>query len=207
MTTNRPAHAGRRPAHLSRTRDLAPWSRRGTPPIRNSPPPPGRPDTATVPTPVFVDDSGRRRRAGRLLAGGVASLAVGYLAVVGLTFAGAPIVGHLAPPGLDQLARPAGDEGAGVGPGQREAPLPPAAGAGEVTGGTAATAETTPTTRDEAATVPTPPTPTTTTPATTTTAAAPPGQGAPTTVPSPSSTVPDRTAPGGGPPDHPPGKP
>lgn len=207
MTTNRPAHAGRRPGHLSRTRDPAPWSRRGTPPIRNSPPP-GRPDTATVPTPVFVDDSGRRRRAGRLLAGGVASLAVGYLAVVGLTFAGAPIVGHLAPPGLDQLARPAGDEGAGVGPGQRESPLPPAAGAGDVTGGTAATAETTPTPGDEAATAPASPAPTATAPATTTTttAAAPPGQRATTTVPSPSSTVPDRTAPGG-PPDHPPGKP
>ena len=157
---------------------------------------------------MFVDDSGRRRRAGRLLAVGVASLAVGYLAVVGLTFAGAPIVGHLAPPGLDQLARPAGDEGAGVGPAQRESSLPPAAGAGAVSGGTAATAGSTPTTGDETATA-TPLTPTSLAPpaTTATTAAAPPGQGTTTTLPSPSSTVPDRTAPGGGPPDHPPGKP
>lgn len=201
MTPHRPAHTPRRPAHLSRTRDPAPWSRQAT--HRHDPPPsPG--SAPTVPTPVFVDDSGRRRRAGRLVAGGVAIVAVSYLTVVGLTFAGAPIVGHLAPPGIDQLARPAGDDGAGVGPGPQEAPLPAAADPAASEGTTTTTND------DQAVTAPAPPSPATTAASpttTTTTTAVPPGQGATTTVPSPSSTVPDRTAPGGGPPDQPPGKP
>jgi hypothetical protein len=48
---------------------------------------------------VFVDDSGRRRRAGRLVGICLATLVLSYVAVVGLTFSGAPLVNRLAPPG------------------------------------------------------------------------------------------------------------
>ncbi|HEX6420074.1 MAG TPA: hypothetical protein VFZ77_16355 [Acidimicrobiales bacterium] len=207
MTAHQPAHAARRPAHLSRTRDPAPWSRRGAP---NQPVAGATGDaTATgdapaAPAPVFVDDTGRRRRAGRLLAGGVALLTAGYLAVVGLTFAGAPLAGHLAPPGVERLARPAGDTGAAVGPGAHEATIPSPAGApGEAATTPAAGGDGTAPDDGAPATAATAD-PTTSTTATT---APPPGQGTGTTLPTPSSTVPDRSGHGGGPPDEPPGKP
>jgi hypothetical protein len=145
---------------------------------------------------VFVDDSGRRRRAGRLLGACLAALVLSYVGVVGLTFSGAPLIGWLAPPGVDQLSRPAGDAGLGVGPGSQESPLPAAAapdetpvdGAPRPAGTSAAQATTVPG-------------------AVTTTTTLAPGQSTNSTVPTPSSTVPEHTHPTGGPPTDPPGKP
>ena len=113
--------ASRLPPDRSRTGHPTPWSRTaaGRP---NRPAEPRR--QRPVPPPVFVDDSGRRRRAGRLLGAGLAALVLCYVGVVGLTFSGAPLVGRLAPPGIGQLSRPAGDGGLDVGPGSRESPLP-----------------------------------------------------------------------------------
>jgi hypothetical protein len=190
-----------RPAHVSRTRHPTPWSRRVTrhldvpSPVRRARP---------APIPVFVDDSGRRRRAGRLLGGLLGALVLGYVAVVALTFAGAPLVGRLAPPGVDQLSRPAGDEGVDIGPGAQEALLPPAAteplAAGPGAMPTTAVGDAAGALDQQVAastTVPTPATTTTTLP----------GQGATTSVPTPSSTVPEHTHTTGGPPTEPPGKP
>jgi hypothetical protein len=156
---------------------------------------------------VFVDDSGRRRRAGRLLGAGVAALVLCYVGVVGLTFSGVPLVGRLAPPGIGQLSRPAGDGGLDVGPGSRESPLPagalaPPGSATEAPGtapgnaGTPSPAEARPTAA-----------PTTTTASPTTTTTTTPGQGTTSSVPTPSSTVPEHTHTTGGPPPEPPGKP
>jgi hypothetical protein len=155
------------------------------------------------PAPVFVDDSGRRRRAGRWIGGGLGVLVLGYVAVVGMTFAGVPLVGRLAPPGVEQLSRPTNDQGVSVAPGAQESPLPPA---DDVTvspvdpvpaSGTVAPSP------DEGAGGTAPGSSTTTGPTTTT---APPGNGALTSVPDPNSTAPERTRPTG-PPAEPPGKP
>lgn len=160
---------------------------------------------------MFVDDSGRRRRAVRLLGACLAALVLCYVAVVGLTFSGAPLVGRLAPPGIGELSRPAGDDGLDVGPGSQESPLPAAAVApdGSATGARGSAPSNT------AARPPAGPQPTaaqgatsvtpTTTPTTTTTPGR--GQGTSTSVPTPSSTVPERTHTTGGPPTEPPGKP
>jgi hypothetical protein len=153
-------------------------------------PPAPPPDRRPAPAPVFVDDSGRRRRAGRVVGAGLGVLVFGYLTVVGLAFAGVPLVGRLAPPGVSQLSRPAGDGGVAIGPGAVESDLPPAA-TGPSSAGPGATLT------DASAT--------TTTIASTTTSTAP-GRGATTSVPSPASTVPERTH-TTGPPTEPPGKP
>jgi hypothetical protein len=193
--------ASRRPVHRSRTGHPTPWSRPD--PSRRDRPTPGR-RRRPVPPPVFVDDSGRRRRAGRLVGACLAALVLGYVAVVGLTFSGAPLVGSLAPPGIGDLSRPAGDDGLDVGPGSQESPLPAAAvapGASETGAPGPApwrpSAETQP--AADPATTSATPTTTTTTPLR--------GQGTTTSVPTPSSTVPEHTHPTGGPPTEPPGKP
>lgn len=195
------------PAHLSRTRHPTPWTREATRQV-DRPTPTRR--LRPAPTPVFVDDSGRRRRVGRLFGTGLGILVVAYVAVVGLTFAGAPLVGRLAPPGVGQLSRPTDDDAAGVvGPDALETALPSAAASHEpastpadLTGADATGAD-----LDAGESVDQPgATATTPAPATTTTTA-PPGQGATTSVPTPNSTVPDRTHPTGGPPTEPPGKP
>jgi len=196
-TTTRPA------ARLSRTAHPTPWSR----------PAPRRPDRIRAvrrprpaPPPVFVDDSGRRRRAGRLLGTCLDALVGSYLAVVGLTFSGAPLSGRLAPPGVDQLSRPAGDGGLGVGPGAQESPLPPAAVASADApsegSGLAPDGADAPQAVDTQA-PPAVPAAVTTTTATTVA----PGQSTNSTVPTPGSTVPEHTQPTGGPPTEPPGKP
>ncbi len=193
--------ATRGPAHLSRTRHPTPWTRQAT--RRLDRPAPERPPVP-APTPVFVDDSGRRRRAGRLLGIGLGALVLAYVTVVGLTFAGAPVVGRLAPPGVAQLSRPTGDDGPGVvGPDAREAALPPAGASPDPA---SAPGDTPSAGLDAGGPIEQPGSTTTTAPPTTTTSA-PPGQGATTTVPTPSSTVPDRTHPTAGPPTEPPGKP
>jgi hypothetical protein len=189
-----------RPAQLSRTSHPTPWAR---PAARQLDRPRAGRRARPAPPPVFVDDSGRRRRAGRLLGACLAALVLSYVGVVGLTFSGAPLIGRLAPPGVDQLARPAGDAGLGVGPGAQESPLPAAAAPDE----TAERRETVPV---DGALQPagTSAAPATTVPAAvTTTTTLAPGQSTSSTVPTPSSTVPERTHSTGGPPTEPPGKP
>jgi hypothetical protein len=156
-------------------------------------------------TPVFVDDSGRRRRWGRIVGVGLGVVVLAYVAVVGLTFAGVQLAGTLAPPGVDDLLEPAGERPAGVGPGAEESPLPPEAfdpdadpaGAAATTDPASDEADASPTT-DQGADASTTAATTTTTVATTS-----------TTAPSPNATVPDHTRPttANGPPDEPPGKP
>jgi len=136
----------------------------------------------------------------------LAALVSAYVAVVGLTFSGAPLVGRLAPPGVEQLSRPAGDAGVDVGPGAQVSPLPPAATAAPEAG--SGVDEVDPSGTDAAATgevTDTMPTgaPTATTIATTTTIT--PGRSTHTTEATPSSTVPEHST--GGPPAEPPGKP
>jgi hypothetical protein len=191
--------APRRPAHQSRTGRVAPWAR---PPTRQLDLPTATRPARPAPIPVFVDESGRRRRVGRVVGGCLGTLVLGYVAVAALTFAGAPLVGRIAPPGLGQLSRPAGDQGVGVGPGAQESPLPPAITGADDPATTPGNASPTDG-ADDPAEQPAPSTSTTTTPSTTTTA--PPGQGSTTSVPAPNSTVP--THPTGGPPTEPPGKP
>ena len=91
--------APRRAAPLSRPGHLTPWAGRH-PPARWTGPAPVR-RVRPAPPPVFVDDSGRRRRAG-CSAACLAALVASYVGVVGLTFAGVPLIGRLAPPGVDR---------------------------------------------------------------------------------------------------------
>jgi hypothetical protein len=194
-----------RPAHLSRRRHPAPWSQRPTGEIERVT---VRHAAEPAPLPVFVDESGRRRRVGQMLGVSLGTLVLGYVVVVALTFGGAPGVGSFAPPGLGDLSRPAGDDGPGVGSGAQVSPLPTAGapGSAPVVGG-AASSDQAPAigqASDEAEPSATSPT---TAPAPTTTTTAPPGQGTTTSAPVPNSTVPERTPPTGGPPTEPPGKP
>jgi hypothetical protein len=187
-----------RPAHRSRTAHPTPWSRPATRHL-------GRTGAVRrvrpAPPPVFVDDSGRRRRAGRLVGICLATLVLSYVAVVGLTFSGAPLVNRLAPPGVDRLSRPGGDDGLSMGPDAEESPLPPAAlGSGAPSEGRDVTGAVT--TRHPAGT----PAPPTTAPVASTTTTAP-GRSTNSTVPTPSSTVPEHTHTTHGPPAEPPGKP
>jgi len=193
-----------RPAHLSRRRHLAPWSQPSTGQIERVT---VRRRTGPAPLPVFVDESGRRRRVGQLLGVSVGTLVLGYLVAVALTFAGTPVVGSYAPLGLGDLSRPAGDDGPGVGSGAQVSPLPtagapaaaPAVGGAATPGQAPAADDADP--PDSSATTATsaPPPPSTTT-------TLPRGQGTTTTAPGPHSTVPEHT-PTGGRPSEPPGKP
>jgi hypothetical protein len=190
-----------RPAHLSRRRHPAPWSQPPTGEIRRVA---VRRTTDAAPLPVFVDESGRRRRVGQMLGVSLGTLVLGYVVVVALTFGGAPVVGSFAPPGLGDLSRPAGDDGPGVGSGAQVSPLPTAGapGSAPVVGG-AATSDQAPAEaydQSEASTT----TPTTAPPPPSTTTTVSRGQGTTTSAPVPNSTVPEHT---GGPPTEPPGKP
>ena len=195
--------APRRAAPLSRPGHLTPWA---TPPARHVDRTRPARRVRPAPPPVFVDDSGRRRRAGRVLGTCLAALVASYVAVVGLTFSGAPLVGRLAPPGVDELSRPAGDAGLDVGPAAQVSPLPPAATADPAAASGIGDDDPTPAdapvpgeTTDAGATGAT----TATTIATTTTTA--PGRSTNSTVPTAASTVPEHST--GGPPAEPPGKP
>lgn len=137
---------------------------------------------------------------------GLGALVTGYVAVVGMTFAGVPLVGRLAPPGVEQLTRPATDQGVSVSPGAQQSPLPtdgsgedPLDGVEPPAGDTASGQAT----ADGGTGAPTTSTPTT---VVTTTTTAPRGNGATTSVPGSNGTVPDRTH-TTGPPTEPPGKP
>ena len=199
-----------RPAHLSRRRrHPAPWSQPPTGEVQRVD---VRRNADPAPVPVFVDESGRRRRVGQMLGVSLGTLVLGYVVVVALTFGGAPVAGSFAPPGLGDLSRPAGDDGPGVGSGAQVSPLPTAVvpGSAPVAGG-AATSDPAPAPAGDAP-APADPgattlVPTTTAPPPSTTTTAPRGQGATTSVPVPNSTVPERTPPTGGPPSEPPGKP
>lgn len=157
--------------------------------------------------PVFVDDSGRRHRWARLAALGAGTVVAVYLAVVALTFVGAPGLRELETPGLGEFARPAGSRHADVGASPETHAVP------EVLAGRAgsedpdATSSTTPEGGSAEA------------PAASNTAVSLPGLGTTTvstttstpptpssTVPTPSSTVPEPPG-GNGPPTTPPGKP
>jgi hypothetical protein len=193
------------PSHLAhRRRHPTPWAQvPGRPPSGPDGPAGGRP--GPVPVPVFVDDSGRRRRAGRWIGAAVGALVVGYVAVLVMAFAGVPLTGPLAPPGVEQLSRPAADTGVSVSPGARERPLPPAAGAAPADASASATSSDADDDAGEgtAAGAPTGTAADVTASTTITTTVS--GNGATTTVPTPSSTVPDRTRPTG-PPSEPPGR-
>jgi hypothetical protein len=154
--------------------------------------------------PVFVDDSGRRRRLARVAGGAICLVVCAYLALVGLTLTGAPGTRHLSPPGLDALARPAGGGSADVGAQADEQPLPvaadaPAAPGGEGGAGIGAAAPGAPRAPSTVTTAPAE----AATSTTTTTVPAAPGQGSTTSVPTPNSTVP---AGGHGPPSTRPGQ-
>jgi hypothetical protein len=188
-------------AYRTRTGHPTPWSRQRTREVdatavlaRRG----GRPSA-----PVFVDESGRRQRFGRLLAAAVGGALLLYLVLMVLAFAGAPGVGRLAPPGLERLARPSAQGGeVVVGPSAREAPLPSAATAPSGSSGE-------PDSTDPGATTPgddgTSTTAATTSSSVTTTTRPGRGNGSTTSIPAPNSTVPDRPT-GGGPPDTPPGQ-
>lgn len=190
-----------RPARPAR-QELAPWAGRR------------RAAQDTTPTivaarvgtaPVFVDDSGRRRRIGRLVASSVVVAVAAYTAVIALNLAGAPLVGNLAPPGVDRLARPVGDVPVVTGPATDVVTLPPpptspsdgtAPEPGDETGSTADTT---------ASTTSTAPSTTTTVPSTATTTTTVRGRGPTTTVTPPGATDPGNGN-GGDPPDTPPGQ-
>ena len=196
----------RRPAPRSRTGAPTPWAR----PTRQIDRPRPAPRVRAAPPPVFVDDSGRRRRAGRIVGSGLAIVVFAYIGVVGLTFSGVPLIGRLAPPGVNQLSRPAGDRGLDVGPDAQVSALAPEAVAGadaaSPAAGSAPGAGDDPKSTDTAvSSAAAAPAVVTTTLATTTTTA--PGLGTSSTIPTPSSTVPEHTNPTGGPPTEPPGKP
>ncbi len=149
--------------------------------------------------PVFVDDSGRRRRVARVVGTASGALALAYVLVVGVTFAAIPGFGRLEAPGLGPLTNPAGDQ-ADVGDEPVERPVPvqvaeaadePPVDDGEDTATAGSPMD------DPASLMPTAPTSTTTALPTATTVH---GRSSAT----PSSTVPDNGGSGGGPPaDHP----
>lgn len=138
--------------------------------------------------PVFVDDSGKRRRVVRAVGSTLGILAFTYVGFVGLTFAGAPGLGQLDAPGLGQLTNPSGDQ-ADVGADPVEQPVPAAVAPDGDT--VQAPADPTPTSApaEPPTTAATPATTATTAPTTTTVVH---GNGG-----TPNSTVPDK---GGGPP-------
>lgn len=156
--------------------------------------------------PVFVDDSGRRRRAARAVGASTGLLAFAYVLFVGLTFSGVPGLDEVGAPGLGSLTQPAGER-ADVGSAPVEQAVPAAVAGPKADGAppeVPADAYTTP----AGAAVPLPPT-STPVPATTTAPTTAPTMQAPTTttttvhgngpgtaVPGPNSTVPDH----GGPP-------
>jgi hypothetical protein len=150
--------------------------------------------------PVFVDDSGRRHRAARIVGTTLGALALVYVAFVGLTFAGLTGLGRLDAAGLGALTNPAGDRAdVGSDPVEQTAP--------DVAGATGLAAATDGTDQGEAsaerpvtqATTSTAPPTTTGVPATTTTTLH--GRGPTTSDHTPNSTVPDK----GGPPTSLPG--
>lgn len=150
------------------------------------------------PRPVFVDDSGRRRRVARAVGITSGAVALAYVVFVGLTFAGAPGLGKLDAAGLGQLTNPAGER-ADLGSNPREQAVPAAVAGGVGVGIQAAgpgPGETSPATSTpapvSAATVPATTT-TTASPATTTTTR--PGHGTNTSAPTPNSTVPGKGPP------------
>jgi hypothetical protein len=157
--------------------------------------------------PVFVDDSGRRHRWARLAALGAGTVVAVYLAVVVLTFVGAPGLRELETPGLGEFARPAGSRHADVGASPETHAVPEALAGLPGSEDPDATSSTT--SEGGSAEAPVAGTP-----------ASPIGLGPTTTVstttstpPTPSSTSPTRSStvpepPGGnGPPTTPPGKP
>ena len=202
VTAPRAGAPPRRAVHPPRPGHLTPWARPPATTVDRRPAWRSRP----APPPVFVDDSGRRRRAGRMLGTCLAALVSAYVAVVGLTFSGAPLVGRLAPPGVEELSRPAGDAGVDVGPGAQVSPLPPAAtGPGARIGsrrGRPVRHRRGGDRRGHDATSTAVPTATTIASTTTTTT---PGRSTHSTEATPSSTVPEHST--GGPPAEPPGKP
>jgi hypothetical protein len=151
---------------------------------------------------VFVDDSGRRRRAARAVGASVGVLALGYVLFVGLTLAGIPGLGEVGAPGLGSLTQPAGEQ-ADVGPDPVEQAVP--AEVAQPQSEAPASAPTTseavaqagPTSAPESSTTTT----STTVPPVTTTTTAVHGNGPGAAVPGPNSTVPEK----GGPPTSRPG--
>jgi hypothetical protein len=166
--------------------------------------------------PVFVDDTGRRRRAARVVGATTGLLALAYVVFVALVFAGAPGIGELAVAGLGPLTNPAGDE-ADVGSrpvelavpekvtGQADPATGPTSGDGQndqngQVGAPNEAVASTAVTPGSGSTTTVPPA-TTTLPATATTTVH--GNGRPDEAPGSNSTVPDK----GGPPTSSPGGP
>jgi hypothetical protein len=201
MPWHEPEEAHHRPAHLSALRDPAPWSRHSAARHGEAP---AAGDGRSPAGPVFVDDSGRRREVGRMIGVALGVVVLAYLVVVGLTFAGSPLGGSLAPPGVEDLSRPSRTGASSIGVSTDERPLPSEATAAEAPDPADLGAAGTPGTGS--------PGTATTAPTGSTGAPPPPGGDPPattTTEPSPGSTVPTRpthTVPDG-PPDEPPGKP
>ena len=171
-----------------------------------------------APLPIFVDDSGRRRRVVRRLAMAATTAALGYLVVLVATLVGLPGLGRVPLPGVEELRTPAPAERTVVGDRTFDEPLPELAPAAPTTPldpliGVSSTTTTTTTVATTATTAPTtaPTTATTVVTATTastttvppgrgstTTTAVPPGRGSTTTAPSDTTT--SRPGQGGGPP-------
>jgi hypothetical protein len=192
----RPIDRPDRPAR----QDLAPWARRRRPAQE---PAPTIVAARVGAAPVFVDDSGRRRRIGRLVASSVVVAIAAYTAVIALNLAGVPLVGNVAPPGVDRLARPVGDTPVVTGPSTEVVTLPPPPPSSDgTTPGPADEDDPSAATGSTAAPDPTAPSTTTTAPTPTTTVR---GHGPTTTVTAPGTTDPVRGN-GGGRPDTPPGQ-
>jgi hypothetical protein len=157
--------------------------------------------------PVFVDDSGRRHRWARLAAFGAGTVVVVYLAVVALTFVGAPGLRGLEMPGLGEFALPAGSRHADVGasPATHAVPEalagPPGSGHPNATSSKTSEDGSTEAPAASTTTVSRPGGSTTTAPTTSSTTPTPSS-----TAPTPNSTVPEPPG-GSGPPTTPPGKP
>jgi len=165
--------------------------------------------TPRQPRPVFVDDSGRRRRVARAIGTTVGLLVLVHVTFVGLTFTGLPGLGGVDLVGLGSLTAPAGgraDVGtdpveqivpeAVIEPDREDVPTPTTSGHDDqLTGAPVATTTAPPTTTTAPATTTVP---LAATPGATTTTL--PGNGHDTAGQSPSSTVPDK---GGPPTSHP----